>query len=145
MFLMRLKNFISTSLALLLTLALLFLAQSLNLCRFWKIEGKRSFYLHSSSSQAVVKEKIFPWELFSVKGESVTFPCEDRAKTLTEVLQRYGAKVLFEESAGGSTSYYCITEKWADGIQIGGEYVNFHIAFNGKYCAVGYPIIFGGF
>lgn len=145
MFLMRLKNFISTSLALLLTLALLFFAQSLSLCRFWNIEGKRSFYLQSLSSQAVIKEKILPWELFSLKGESVTFPCEDREQTLAEILQRYDAKALFEEEAGGSVSYYCITEKWTDGIQIGDEYVNLHIAFNGEYCAVGYPIIFGGF
>ena len=145
MFLMRLKNFISTTLALLLTLVLLVCAQGLRVCRFWDIAGKRCFYLQSKSSQAVIKEEILPWELFLVQGESVTFPCEDREQTLAEILQRYGARVLFEECAGGSISYYCVTINWTDGIQIDGEYVNLHVAFNGGYCAVGYPIIFGGF
>ena len=146
MFLMRLKNFISTSLALLLTLVLLFFTQSLSLCRFWNIEGKRSFYLQSLSSQAVIKEKILPWELFSLKGESVTFPCEDREQTLAEILQRYDAKALFkEEGAGDSYSYYCFTKKWTDGVILNGQFVNLHIAFNGERCIVGAPMIFGGF
>ena len=145
MFYMRLKNCIGTALALLLALGALLFTQSLQVCRFGDIEGKRSFYMRSPSSQALVKEELFLWEFFEVEGESVVFVCEDREKTLREILQRYGASVRFEEQAGGSHSYYCYTEKWSDGIRIGGEFINLHIAFHGDSCAVGTPIIFGGF
>ena len=145
MFFMRLKNCIATGFALLTAFAVLLCMQSLQVCRFGELEGKRSFYMRSPSSQAMVKESIFPWELFEVEGESVVFPCEDKEKTLENILQKYNASVRFEEQAGGSYSYYCYTSKWTDGIQIGGEYVNLHIAFDGDCCAVGYPIIFGGF
>ena len=80
-----------------------------------------------------------------MEGESVVFVCEDREKNLQDILQKYSASVRFEEQAGGSHSYYCYTSKWMDGIQIGGEFVNLHIAFHGDSCAVGTPIIFGGF
>ena len=145
MFFMRLKNCIVTVAALLTALAVLLCMQSLQVCCLGEIEGKRSFYMRFPSSQAVVKEGIYPWEIFEVEGESVVFSCEDREKTLENILQRYNATIRFEEQAGGSYSYYCYTSKWTDGIQIGGEYINLHIAFHGDCCAVGYPIIFGGF
>ena len=88
MFYMRLKNCIGTALALLLALGALLFTQSLQVCRFGDIEGKRSFYMRSPSSQAVVKEELFLWEFFEVEGESVVFVCEDREKTLREILQR---------------------------------------------------------
>ena len=145
MFFLRLKNFIGTVMALIVALGVLFFAQSLQIVRFAGLEGRRSFYLKSSSSQAVIKESIFPWEFFDVEGESVLFPCENREETLSQLLQKYNAEILFEEHAGGSVSYYCLTKKWTDGIKIDGMFVNLHVAFNGAYCAVGSPIIFGGF
>ena len=145
MFFMRLKNCIVTVVALLTALAVLLCMQSLQVCRFWEIEGKRSFYMRSPSSQAVVKDKIYPWEFFEVEGESVVFTFVDKGETLQDILGRYGASVRFEEIAGGSHSYYCYTSKWTDGIQIEGEFINLHIAFHWDSCAVGYPIIFGGF
>ena len=145
MFYMRLKNCIATVLALLLAFGALLFTQSLQVCRLGEIEGKRSFYMRSPSSQAVIKEEIYPWEIFEVEGESVLFTCEDREQTLRDILEKYGASVRFEEQAGGSHSYYCYTSKWLDGIQIDGEFINLHIAFQGDSCAVGYPIIFGGF
>jgi hypothetical protein len=145
MLFVRLKSFINTVLATVLVTALLIFTQCLQISRFSEIEGKRTFYLQSPSSQAVVKETIAPWEIFEVEGESVSFVCVDREKTLKNILQSYGATVLFQERAGDSISYYCVTEKWPDGMEIGGVFVNLHIAFNGKNCAVGTPIIFGGF
>lgn len=141
----RFKTFINTVLATVLATSLLIFTQCLQISRFSGLEGKRAFYLKSPSSQAVVKEKITFWEFFKVEGESVSFVCEDREKTLKNILQSYGAAVLFQESAGGSVSYYCLTKKWFDGVEINGVFVNLHIAFNGENCAVGAPIIFGGF
>ena len=145
MFFMRLKNCIATAFSLCTALAVLLCMQSLQVCRLGEIEGKRSFYMRSPSSQAVIKEQIYPWEIFEVEGESVLFTCEDREQTLRDILEKYGASVRFEEQAGGSHSYYCYTSKWLDGIQIDGAFINLHIAFHGNNCAVGYPIIFGGF
>ena len=145
MFFWRLKSFINTVLAITLAAVLLIFTQCLQISRFSEIEGKRAFYLQSPSSQAVVKERIALWEIFEVKGESVSFVFENREETLKNILQSYGATVLFCERAGDSVSYYCITEKWLDGMEIDGVFVNLHIAFNGKNCAVGTPIIFGGF
>ena len=84
-------------------------------------------------------------ESFFVCGESVSFPCADREETLKKILQSYGAEVVLEEQAGDSVSYYCFTLQWSDHIKINGRAVNLHVAFNGGYCAVGSPIIFGGF
>ena len=145
MFFWRLKNFISTVVALILALSFLLSVQSLQISRFAGLEGKRSFYLKSPSSQAVVKESLTPWEFFELEGESILFPCTDREETLLKILQNHGAEILFAESAGGSISYYCRTKKWTDGIKIDGVFVNLHVAFNGEFCAVGAPIIFGGF
>ena len=145
MFFIRLKNFTVTVLALALSFFVLFVIQGLQISRFSWIEGERSFYLKSPSSQAVIKKQLSLWECFEIKGESVRFLCEDREKTLSEILQSYDAEILFGESADGSISYYCITPQWLDGVHINGKFVNLHIAFNGEYCVVGAPIIFGGF
>ena len=145
MFLLRLKNFIATAGALLLALSFVFFSQVLSVSRFASLDGERSFYLKSTSSQAIVKQKLAPWEVFAIKGESIVFPCEDREETLAALTKKYGAKILFEEDASGSISYYCITSRWSDGIKVNGVFVNLHIAFNGKQCAVGSPLLFGGF
>ena len=145
MFYTKLKNFINTLIALFLFALVFFFAQSLQVRCFASLGGRPSFYLYSASSQAMMKEKIEPWEAFFLKGESVVFPYEDRQKTLEKILRTYEAQICFKEEAGGSTSYYCHTLRWTDGIKINGSFINLHIAFQGEYCAVGTPIIFGGF
>ena len=145
MFLMRLKNFISTTLALLLTLTLLVCAQGLRVCRFWDIAGKRCFYLQSKSSQAVIKDRLRFADLFFVKGESVEFACEGEEESLQKLLDIYQAKIMFLEETDGVRSYYCATAKWSDGVYLEGEFVNLHLAFRDSRCVVGAPLIFGGF
>ena len=145
MFFTRLKNCISSILAVVVACAALFFVQALQGTPLAGLESKRFFYLQSPSSQAVIKENVALWELFEVEGESVVFPCQDREETLATLLHRYQAEICFQEEAGGSISYYCFTPNWQNGVQIKGVFVNLHIAFNGENCAVGTPIIFGGF
>lgn len=145
MFVCRLKNFIKTALALGLSLAVLMTVRAAQTSRFAQLDGQRSFYLHSPTSQALIKEELCAAELFCVQGESVVFACENREETLAELLALYGAEALFTEEAGGTVSYYCVTPRWLDGVVIEGVFVNLHIAFDGELCAVGSPLIFGGF
>ena len=145
MFFLRLKNCIRTVTAIGVCLAVLLSVTCLQATRFANVEGERAFYLYSPSSQAVMKGDIAPLDLFFVKGESVSFSCEDRESVLENVLQAYGGEILFEEGAGDSQSYYCFTKKWTDGVILNGQFVNLHIAFNGECCTIGVPMIFGGF
>ena len=145
MFFLRLKNCIRTIVAMGIFFSVLFCVACLRCIRFSDIEGERTLYLYSPSSQAVMKGDIAPLDLFFVKGESVSFSCEDRESVLENVLQAYGGEILFEEGAGDSHSYYCFTKKWTDGVILNGQFVNLHIAFNGECCTIGVPMIFGGF
>lgn len=145
MFLLRVKNFINTLLALLLAAILMLLAKGMQASRFSSLTGERTFYLKSPSSQALIREELTLFEQFLVKGESVAFPFENREETLARIMEEYDAVLLFEEFAGESVSYYLFTPKWTDGVTIGGVFVNLHVAFNGRQCAVGAPLIFGGF
>ena len=139
------KNFIKTMLALALALIFVVFARMVCASRFSKIEGERTFYLYSASSQAVIKDRLRFTDLFSVKGESVEFACEGEEESLRKLLDLYQAQVLFVEEADGVRSYYCATAKWSDGVFLDGVFVNLHIAFRDSRCVVGAPLIFGGF
>ena len=101
------------------------------------------YYLDSSSSQGLRKRAITPFDLFRMKGESVIL--EKEVGDVEAILELYDAKILFIEEVCDTLSYYCYTEKWSDGITLDGATVNLHIAVNQTQCAVGTPIIFGGF
>ena len=145
MFLLRIKNFISTLLAVLLVAVVMLLTRGIQSSRFPSLTGNRTFYLQSPSSQAWIREELTLLNQFLVKGESVVLPCENREETLAKIIEEYAAVLLFEECAGESVSYYFYTPEWTDGVTIDGVFVNLHVAFNGKQCAVGAPLIFGGF
>ena len=145
MFVLRLKNFITMVFALLLVVFLLFALAMGRVSRFSALDGKRVFYLYSASSQAVIKEEITPLELFFVKGECVTLAYQSKEETLENILGLYKAEILFEEEVAGTHSYYCRTQSFGGAMKIKGVFVNLHIAFNGETCAVGTPLIFGGF
>ena len=145
MFIWRVKVFMKTVVSLALAFVFLLFVKGIFVSRFQEEQGKREFYLRSASSQSLIKEKLSLFDLFSVKGESVSFACANEEETLACLLARYNARVLFEEEAGGTRSYYCVSTKWTDGVLLNGVFVNLHIAFNGEACALGAPIIFGGF
>ncbi len=110
--------------------------------RLSALEGERSYYLYSPSSQAEIKNGLALWELTEVKGESVTFASDGE---IAWILELYSAEVVWIEQAGGVTSYYCHTPKWSEGARVGGRFVNLHIAVGQGRCSVGTPLIFGGF
>lgn len=145
MLVLRLKNFITTVFALLLACFLLFALAMGRVSRFSALDGARVFYLYSASSQAVIKERITPLELFFVKGECVTLAYQNEEESLKEIVKLYNAEILFEEEVAGTRSYYCRTQSFGGATKIKGVFVNLHIAFNGEVCAVGTPLIFGGF
>jgi hypothetical protein len=126
-----------TVVSLALAFVLLLFVKGIFVSRFQEEQGRREFYLRSVSSQSLIKEKLSLFDLFFVKGESVSFACANEEETLACLLARYNACVLFEEEAGGTRSYYCVSEEWADGVLLNGVFVNLHIAFNGEACALG--------
>ncbi len=110
--------------------------------RLSALNGTRSYYLYSPSSQAKITENPSFWDLKDLQGESVSFASEG---DIGWILQKYDGEVALIEEAGGVTSYYCYTPKWRKGVRVGGKFVNLHIAVGQGRCTVGTPIIFGGF
>ena len=112
-----------------------------NLSYLATLSGAHIYYLDSASSQAVVKTRVLPWEIFRVKGESVTLYGGD-AETIAKA---FGGEQVCVERVGEVVSYYYRVEKWRGGIAVNGELVNLHIAVDGSRIVVGTPVIFGGF
>ncbi len=123
-----------------------FAVKAANISKLSAFSGERTFYLDSASSQALTKTSLSFSDIFRVRGESVTFSLPKAEETFVqELLNGYGAELLDIESACGVTSYYAFVPTWSEGVQIEGKRVNLHIAIEGERCAVGTPIIFGGF
>lgn len=108
-----------------------------------------TFYLKSPSSQAQILRCPTPFAPLcrffiraQLTGESTVY----RSGNAYELLVRYGGELLFQERAAGVTSYYGYAPGLGEGILLGGEWVNLHIAVraDGSVC-VGTPIIFGGY
>ena len=112
--------------------------------KFPKYGGERVFYLDSPSSQSLRKKCLEPLEIFRVRGESVYVGGVDE-NFVDRVLKDFGAQVLFEEEIDGVRSYYCFSPTLGAGIVVNGRMVNLHIALSNGGCALGSPIIFGGF
>lgn len=148
MFWFRLKNFISTLAAFLTAAVILVGIWGARISRLSGIDGERIFYLYSASSQGLRAEELRVKDFPNVKGESVRFQLDGATDTETlakELAEKYGAEILFTETACGITSFYCYTDRWTDGVTVNGEAVNLHIAVGKTQCAVGTPIIFDGF
>ncbi len=149
MFFWRLKNFLLTMTAVVFALVVFFAVKIGNVCKLQDIEGERTFYLNSSSSQALQVQTLRLSELFSVTGESVCFAVKNSAHTSMElvksVAEHYDAEILFSESVCGVSSYYAYTPAWKEFVVINGQAVNLQIAIQGSRCVVGTPIVFGGF
>lgn len=146
------KTFFTVFLATTLAVISLFCVWSANVCRLSALSGERVFYLHSASSQGLRKTGIALADFTKVRGESVCFALEDCAKTQADALQiaqeiaaEFGAEILKTETCSGVYSYYAHTPRWADGILVGGQIINLHVAVSGGRCVVGTPIIFDGF
>ncbi len=144
MFFSRFKNFIRAFLSVGVSFGVLLAVWSMGATSFPQIEGERTYYLCSKSSQALVKNKLSPLDFVALQGESVTFSYSDFSEVEC-IMDEYNAEVLFTESAAETTSYYCYSPRMRGGVKIGKYFVNLHIAVRGERCAVGSPMIFGGF
>ena len=113
------------------------------------VNGARTYYLYSASSQAETKGKIELGEIFCVSGESVAFVSvesldEKRTRALAALKER-GVTVLFEEEINGVLSVYGYSPALYEPVLIKGEQVNLHIAISDTRTVVGSPIVFGGY
>ena len=149
----RLKNFICVALAVLFCLFFAVGVKGVAVTRLAEIEGKRTYFLDSASSQGLRKEVLSISDLARVKGECVSTEISvyDGGRYLTneeiavEIATRFGAEILITEEVDGVLSYYAYTQKWKDGLYIDDKKINLHIAIGGGYIKVGTPIIFDGF
>ncbi len=121
--------------------------KAFGVCRLSAIFGERTFYLDSLSSQALVKRDLTLTDLFRVRGESVAFATDEGEALVERLLDVYKGKLLFTEKACGVAAYYIYVPAWGDGVALYGQRVNLHIAIDeaAGRCAVGTPLIFGGF
>ncbi len=120
--------------------------KAMSATRLSALEGDRTYFLDSPSSQALIKKELSLADLVRVKGECVSFEFEGTKSALSEkILRQYDAELQFTEEVEGVLSYYAYTPLWSDGVQINGHTVNLHIALSKTHCVVGTPIIFGGF
>ena len=142
----NLKNVCKTMFAVLICLAVggAFYIKNSFLLR--ELTGERTFYLHSKSSQGLMKTELGVLDLPYRTGESVRYALTISGESeAARVLQTYGAELLWTEEACGVTSYYALSPRLGAGIWVNGRLVNLHIAVGGEQCVVGTPIIFGGF
>ena len=124
----------------------------IGVCKFSAIHGEHTFYLYSPSSQALQKQSLSLTDIPFLQGESVRLATNERLKwgetaqsLAKNIAQKYGATIFIEETAGELTSYYAYTPAWDTGVWLDRQRINLHIAVNGEVCAVGTPVIFGGF
>ena len=113
-----------------------------------KMEG----YFVGISSGAAVAAAIEIAKRPENKGKNIVtiLPDEGGRYLLSEdiasaIAEEFDAKIVLVETCAGVTSYYCYTPRWQDTILIEGQPINLHVAVSNERCAVGAPIIFGGF
>ncbi|MBO5737328.1 MAG: YwmB family TATA-box binding protein [Clostridia bacterium] len=153
MFIYRVKNFICVALAVIFSLFFAVGVKAVSVTRLSDIEGKRTYFLDSASSQGLRKDSLSVADLTRVKGECVftEISTYDGGRYLTndeiawKISTQYGAEILFTEEVDGVVSYYAYTTRWQDGLYINGVKINLHIAVGKENLAMGTPIIFDGF
>ena len=153
MFVYRVKNFICVALAVIFCLFFAVGVKGVSVTRLAEIEGERTYFLDSASSQGLRKQTLSIKDLTRVKGECVFTEissysggrCLTSEEIAQEIAAKYDAKILFTERVDGVVCYYAYTPCWRDGLYINGVKVNLHIAVGEARLAVGTPIIFDGF
>lgn len=105
-------------------------------------EGKSHTFYYAENSSAPLTFSAPLAALLSgeVKGESVTYS-GDRYQ---EFVQKYAARLLFEERLDGVVSYYLYSPRLVGFVRLNGKRVNLQIAVGSEQTVVGTPLIFGG-
>ena len=153
LFIYRLKNCIAIFLSVLVALLFCIGVRYANVSKLSALKGERAYYLDSASSQGLQKSTLSVRELFRVRGESVIVDIHEfeggmyatNEELARAIAEQYGAKLHTIEEACGVISYYGYTPRWQEGVFVQGVFTNLHIAIGKNSCAVGTPIIFGGF
>ncbi len=107
--------------------------------------GTYTLYRYSASSLAT-EERLRGGVIFdsrSVKGESVTYSSD--AFLLSDVLEKYGATLLFSEEVGDVICYYAYSPTLPYRATLYGKTVNLQIATENRRITLGTPLIFGSF
>ena len=151
------KKFIILVLSVAVACAVALFVRVENISRFSALQGERTFFLNSASSQGLRTQTLSVKDIFRVKGECVRFDLKDyeggryalNGRSAEEFAQNltksYDAEIVVVEEACGVVSFYAYTGRWGDCIYVDGRAVNLHIAVKGTACVVGSPIIFDGF
>lgn len=152
----RIKRFMGVALAVMFCVIFTLTVRLVNLSRLSDIKGARTYYLDSSSSQALRKTELSLRDIGRVKGECVRVNFskkeggmyalnDDYDALVQEITDRYSAKILFQEETCGITSYYAYTPLWGDCVIVDGKRINLHIVVKKEGYAVGTPMIFDGY
>lgn len=120
-----------------------------NASKLRELQGDRTFYLNSASSQSLVKKTLSLSDIPKLKGESVTIrktlTGQEKTAFVEELLEKYDAYIIMEEACGETVSYYCYSPNLGECVLLGDSAVNLHIAIAPSRAAIGVPLIFGGF
>ncbi|MBQ9729049.1 MAG: YwmB family TATA-box binding protein [Clostridia bacterium] len=145
------KRFFSTLLAVIIALAICFAVMIVGVCKLGSLQGERTFYLYSASSQAKTTKTLGLSDVFHVQGESVHFAllksmsANEKQEYAEKIAKTFGAEILFLEEVNGVVCFYAYTPKWTDCVRVEEWEINLHIALGETGGAVGTPLIFGGF
>ncbi len=141
------KEFLRLAMAAIFAVVAVAVAATPRVSRLSTLDGERTFYLCSASSQGLRENELKLFELFSVRGECVRLTIEgnEAGCVVSELLDVFRAELVCVETACDVTSYYAHTSDWSDGVYIDGRCVNLHVAVCGTRLVVGSPIIFDGF
>lgn len=149
----RVRRFLRICLAVVIALGCCVAVKSLHFNRLADMEGKRTYFLDSASSQGLQKETLSLLDITRVKGECVQTEISaytdnrqlSKAEIAEEITRKYQAKILFCEEVNGTLSYYAYVSAWTDSVWLYGQKVNLHVAVGETCLTVGTPIIFGGY
>ena len=139
-----LRNGIRNAVAAALALLFLFGVFLQNACALRGLRGERAFYLYSASSQARIQSELQVQDAFFLTGESVLLAGYTQTDAL-ELMQALGAELVHTERVGDTVCFYAFSPNLPRGVGLYGRMVNLHIAVSPRGCAVGTPIIFGGY
>lgn len=143
-----LKKCMAALFTFLMCMALLILPQILDKGLLFDAGEVYIFYTQSASSNAQIvlvngkNAAAAKYSVRSLAGESTSY--RDSAAAFAQA-EKYGAKLVFTERAGGVDNYYYYSARLGGTVLIGGAAVNLHIAVRADSAAVGSPLIFGGY
>ena len=149
----RFGRFLHTCLALVVAVGGCILVKSGYCARLADIEGTRTYFLDSASSQGLQKNELSLLDMTRIKGECVQTEISayaggryvSKEKIAQEITEKYEGNILFCEEVDGVISYYAYVADWADGVWLYGQKINLHVAVGDECLTVGTPMIFGGY